>query len=229
MAELGHLQRIHGAGAVSGPRPIATDRRVAIRAAVRSNGPQPAITLPSEMSEISLICNRELSGRDIMNRRTTLAWTTTALLGLTVATALPQIVFAQSNMVGTWKLNLAKSTYSPGAPPPRSITLHIQAEEQGFRVTLEGIDAQGNPTGTNFGFFTTDGKFYSMAGVPRYDAFAFKRVDDSTWEITRTKGGKVVQFETGVTSADGKTQTYTSTSFNEDGRQSNNVIVFDKQ
>jgi hypothetical protein len=66
-------------------------------------------------------------------------------------------------------------------------------------------------------------------GVPRYDAFSFKRVDDSTWELTRTRGGKMVQFETGVTSADGKTQTYTSTSFNENGQQSNNVIVFDKQ
>jgi hypothetical protein len=38
MAELGHLQRIDSTGAVSGPPPIATDWRAAIRAAVRSDG-----------------------------------------------------------------------------------------------------------------------------------------------------------------------------------------------
>jgi hypothetical protein len=38
-AGLGHLRRIDGVGAVSGPPPIATDWRPAIREAVRSNGP----------------------------------------------------------------------------------------------------------------------------------------------------------------------------------------------
>jgi hypothetical protein len=42
MAARGHQRRVHGAGAVSGPPPIATDRRAAIRVAVRSNGRQPA-------------------------------------------------------------------------------------------------------------------------------------------------------------------------------------------
>jgi hypothetical protein len=163
-----------------------------------------------------------------MNRSTKLVLTMTALLGLAVATALPQIGFAQSNMIGTWKLNLAKSTYNPG-PPPKSNTLNIQAEGQGFRVTTEGIGAQGNSTGVNFGFFTTDGKFYPITGVPRYDAFSFKRVNESTWEITRTKAGKVVQIETGVTSEDGKTQTYTSMGVDPNGQKSNRVIVFDKQ
>ena len=50
-----------------------------------------------------------------MNRRT---FTTTALLGLAVATALPQAGLAQSNpWLGMWKLNLAKSTYPPGQAP----------------------------------------------------------------------------------------------------------------
>ena len=39
MSQMGHLRRIHGAGAVSGLPLIATYRRAAIRAAVRSNGP----------------------------------------------------------------------------------------------------------------------------------------------------------------------------------------------
>jgi hypothetical protein len=50
------------------------------------------------------------AGRTIVNRRTL---TTTALLfsAVVFATTLPQIAFAQSwPFIGTWKLNLAKST-----------------------------------------------------------------------------------------------------------------------
>jgi hypothetical protein len=59
--------------------------------------------------------------------------TATTAAGL-VAISVPQTAFAQSNplfnsVIGTWKLNLAKSTYSPG-PPPRSRTLILQAEGQ---------------------------------------------------------------------------------------------------
>jgi hypothetical protein len=48
---MGHLRRIHGAGAVSGPPPIATDRRAAIRAAVRSNGPIAEIEIAEERAQ----------------------------------------------------------------------------------------------------------------------------------------------------------------------------------
>jgi hypothetical protein len=78
-----------------------------------------------------------------MTRRSTLNLTTIALLGLAAlfATALPQIGFAQSDpLIGTWKLNLAKSTYSPG-PPPKSQTATFQAEGQGLRETLEATNA----------------------------------------------------------------------------------------
>jgi hypothetical protein len=57
---MGHLRRIHGAGAVCGPPPIATDRRAAIRAAVRSNGPIAAIHAPSEGAGNDATFNSEL-------------------------------------------------------------------------------------------------------------------------------------------------------------------------
>jgi hypothetical protein len=164
-----------------------------------------------------------------MNRRTTLALTTKALLCLTVATALPQMGFAQSNpLIGTWKLNLVKSKFSPG-PAPRSLTIDIQAEGQGYKVNLEGIDAQGNPVKGGFGPYLLDGKPYPVTGNPDYDQSSYKRVSDSTWEITRIKGGKPVQTVTAVLSADGKTRTFTATGVNATGQQVNDVNVFDKQ
>jgi hypothetical protein len=163
-----------------------------------------------------------------MNRRATLPLTTMALLCLVLATALPQIGFAQTKMVGTWKLNLTKSQYSPG-PAPKSSTIIFEAVGQGFRGTIEGIDAQGNLTKAVFGVFFLDGKSYPVTGFPAYDAVSIKQINDSTWESTRTKAGKVVQTGTDEISADGKTRTFTATGVNENGQQINNVAVYDKQ
>ena len=161
-----------------------------------------------------------------MNRRT---FTTTALLGLAVATALPQASFAQTSpLIGTWKLNLAKSKYSPG-PPPRSNTAIWEAVGQGFRTRTEGIDAQGNPTKTDAGVFSFDGKSYPYTGNAAYDASSYKQVNASTFEFTRTKAGKVVEVNTTVLSADGKSRTNTTTGVDEKGQQINSVAVYDKQ
>jgi len=151
-----------------------------------------------------------------------------ALLFLALATALPQIGFAQTIMVGTWKLNLTKSKYSPG-PAPKSSTIIFEAVGQGFRGTIEGIDAQGNPTKAVFGVFFLDGKSHPVTGFPAYDAVSIKQINDSTWECTRTKAGKVVQIGTDEISADGKTRTLTTTGVNENGQHINNVAVYDKQ
>ena len=162
-----------------------------------------------------------------MNRGTTL--TLTAILAVVLATALPQIGFAQSSSsAGTWKLNLAKSKYSPG-PPPRSSTLTFKIEGQTLTATTEGIDAQGNPTKVVHGPYVYDGKSYPVTGARAYDAASYKIVNDSTDEITRTKTGKVVQTVAEVLSADARTLTFTTTGVNANGQQINNVAVYEKQ
>ena len=163
-----------------------------------------------------------------MNRRMII---TTALVSLTVVLTptFLQTGFAQTNQPsGTWKLNLAKSTFSPG-PPPRSQTLSYETVGQGFKATNEGIDAQGNPTKGIFGVYLYDGKSYPVTGVPEFDASSYKVINESTVEMTRTKAGKVVQTQTRVMSADGKTLTFTGTGTNAIGQQINNIAVYDKQ
>jgi hypothetical protein len=99
-----------------------------------------------------------------MNRHTALFLTTIALLNAVVVliTVVPQVGFAQTNQpAGTWKLNLAKSKFSPG-PPPRSQTLTYETVGQGFRATNEGIDTQGNPMNGFFGVYFYDGKSYPI-------------------------------------------------------------------
>jgi hypothetical protein len=143
-------------------------------------------------------------------------------------TMIPNAVFAQSTLVGTWKLNLEKSKFSPG-PAPMSSTLTYEAVGQAMKVTNEGMNAQGNPTKSVFGPFSNDGKPSPVTGVPDFDESTYKQVNDTTVEYSRLKGGKPVQSGTRVLSTDGKTLTFTSTGTNASGQQINNVAVYDKQ
>ena len=163
------------------------------------------------------------------DRRTTLTLTGVALLGLALG-ALPQLASGQQSdpRIGTWKLNLAKSKYSP-SPPPRSNTAIFEAVGQGLRITTEGIDAQGNPTKTDTGVISFDAKSYPYTGNLAYDARSYKQVNASTIEYTSTKAGRVVQTTTMLISADGKSRTLTTTGVDEKGQQINNVGVWEKQ
>jgi len=145
-----------------------------------------------------------------------------------LATAFPEIGFAQSNLLAaTWKLDLTKSKFNPG-PAPRSSTLTYEAVGQGFKATNEGIDAQGNPTKGVFGPYSYDGKSYPVTGVAAYDASSYKLINDTTAEMTRTKDGKVIQTLIRVLSADGKTLTFTTTGLNANGQRINDFAVYEK-
>src|SRR5262245_14043989 len=122
--------------------------------------------------------------------------------------------------VGTWKLNVAKSTYSPG-PPPQSGTLKIEASGQGEKVTADGINAAGTPTMTRY-TANFDGKDYPLAGVSNADTVSLKRIDARTSERTDKKDGKVVMTLSRVVSQDGKTMTVTSKGTNAQGQTVNN-------
>jgi hypothetical protein len=162
-----------------------------------------------------------------MNRRALMTMTL-ALFAAIFATALPERGFAQADnpLVGTWKLNLAKSKFSPG-PPPKSQIGTFEAVGQGLKATVDTIDAQGNPRKSVFGPWLYDGKSYPITGLPAYDAASYKRINASTSESIRTKAGKAVQNTTGVT--DGKTYTLTTTGVDENGQQINSVAVYEKQ
>ena len=150
------------------------------------------------------------------------------LAAFVLAATFPQSGFAQSSPdIGTWKLNLAKSKYSPG-PPPKSGTLTYDVLGQRLRLAVDGIDAEGKPT-TGLIMQINDGKAYPTTALPGSDASAYTRVNASTVKFTRMLAGKVVQTGTRVVSTDGKTMTITTTGVNAKGQQINDVAVYDKQ
>jgi len=134
---------------------------------------------------------------------------------------------AADNWIGSWKLNVAKSKYSPG-PAPKSQTLKFEATPDGTKLSTEAIGADGT---ANKGGYTSkfDGKDAPWVGNPDADTAAPKRIDANNYENAWKKGGKVTITAKGAVSADGKTLTVTQSGKNVKGDTVNIVAVYDKQ
>ena len=136
--------------------------------------------------------------------------------------------FAQTDhIIGTWKLNLAKSKLNPG-PPPKNQTLTYEAVGQGVKVTVKGTDAEGKPIDNQF-TANFDGKDYPVSGNPDWDTVAWKRIDAYKSEVSRKKAGKVLSTATRVISNDGKTLTFTEKGVNGKGEKISNTVVYERQ
>jgi hypothetical protein len=137
-------------------------------------------------------------------------------------------VMAADSNIGTWKLNLAKSTFNPG-PAPKSQTLKVEAwGADGVKYTADGVDAEGKPMHWELQA-KYDGKFVPFKGNPDADLLAYKRIDAHTVEASTQLNGKAMGTTKVVVSADGKTRTLTQTGTNAKGQTVNNVVVYDKQ
>ena len=148
-------------------------------------------------------------------------------LGLSAVLAAP--AFAQSDsQVGVWKLNVAKSKYSPG-PVPTAATTTIEAAGAGTKVSVD----QSLPDGTKRQYsFTSnyDGKDVPVTGTnPDADTVARTRVNATTVKTVAKKGGKMTTTQMSTVSADGKTRTVTTTGTGGNGHPVTNVAVYDRQ
>ena len=150
------------------------------------------------------------------------------VIALTSVLAFGAVAFAADNNVGTWKLNVAKSTFSPG-PGPKSQTLKIEAwGDDGLKYTADGVGPDGKPTHAEFQA-KFDGKDVPFKGNPDADTLAYKRINANTLEATTKLKGKVTIMAKVVLSADGKTRTVTQTGTDAQGRAVKSVFVYEKQ
>jgi hypothetical protein len=130
--------------------------------------------------------------------------------------------------VGTWTLNVAKSSYSPG-PAPKSQTLKIEAwGDDGLSYVADGVGGDDKPTHSEFQA-KFDGKDYEFKGNPDGDQLAYKKIDDNTLEATLKRKGEAVITANIVVSADGKTRTVTQTGKNAAGKDLKTTSVYEKQ
>jgi hypothetical protein len=164
-----------------------------------------------------------------MQKRLKNACLSAAFAGVCAA-LLAGTVLAQAGdpQVGTWKLNIAKSKYSPG-PAPKSATTKIEAAGAATKVIVDQVQADGTVRHWEF-TANYDGKDTPVTGNnPDADMVARTRVDANTVKTISKKGGKVTTSQTSAVSSDGKTRTVTTTGTNAAGKAVNNVAVYDKQ
>jgi len=134
--------------------------------------------------------------------------------------------FAQDAMMGTWKLNEAKSKM--GAGSPKNNTIVIEAAGESVKVTMDGVDPTGKPTHNEWtGKF--DGKEYPVTGDGNSDTRSYKKIDDRTLEVSAKKGGKVTVSGRVVVSPDGKTRTAHVKGTSPSGEKYQTTAVYDKQ
>jgi hypothetical protein len=145
-----------------------------------------------------------------------------AIITLGTGTAL-----AADAVVGTWKLNLAKSTFSPG-PAPKSQTRAYSESAQGMTVIVKTTGADGKDSSTTL-TYKEDGKPYPSSGSPDFDKVSVTRVDALTTRSTQMKAGATVGTAVRTVSKDGKTLTFAQKITHADGAKFDDVSVYDRQ
>lgn len=141
--------------------------------------------------------------------------------------AVGSVLWAADPAVGTWKLDVAKSKYSPG-PAPKSGTTTYEETADGIKRTGESINAEDKKTSFEY-TAKFDGKDYPVTGSEAFDTISLKRINDHTVAATLKKSGKVVSTSRRVVSKDGKAMTLTINGTNAEGQKTHTVAVYEKQ
>jgi len=133
------------------------------------------------------------------------------------------------NTLGIWKLNVAKSTYTPGPLPIKSLTVTREASDGGVKQTTTGERSDGTKVNASY-TAKYDGKDVQVTGNSQYDTIAIKQVNADTLTDARKKtGGPYKATGRTVVSNGGKTMTTTTKGTNADGKEFTQILVLDKQ
>jgi len=135
--------------------------------------------------------------------------------------------FAAENWIGSWKMDMGKSKFSPG-PGPKSQTVKFEQTKDGIKLTTDSVAADGKVRQGSY-VSRFDGQDVAWAGNPDADTASPKKIDDNSYENTWKKGGKTTVTTKAVVSKDGKTLTVNQTGINAKGEAVNNVAVYNKQ
>jgi hypothetical protein len=153
-----------------------------------------------------------------------------ALVSLVLAASVTMLAQTQKDAhLGTWKLNVAKSTFNPG-PGYRSETRTYTPTADGYKFEGERVNPDGSTQ--KYGFTVKyDNKDYPVTGKDPggADTIAVKLVDASNIESTSKKGSDVLYTSKVVVSQDGRVMTITTKGKNPDGEPFDNIQVYDRQ
>jgi hypothetical protein len=130
-------------------------------------------------------------------------------------------------VVGTWKLNLAKSTFA-GIPAYKSQIRTYSQSGGDLTLKMTTVSAGGKET-TTHSTYKLNGKDHPSMGNPDFDSLSGMQIDTNTVEFTLKKGGKPIGKIRRAVSKDGQTLTINYVITNADGIQTAALTVFDRQ
>jgi hypothetical protein len=166
----------------------------------------------------------KLKGVEVMRRQSI------AIAGMIILTlALATVAMAADPFVGTWKLNVAKSQFSPG-PPPKSMITTIDVQGAMLRSRGEVVQADGTVTKIDATEYL-DGKDHhaDLRVSVDLDTDIGTRIDSRTIVRLQTKNGLTVNDYRSVVSEDGKTLTRTVKGITRQGQERKDVLVLERQ
>jgi hypothetical protein len=135
---------------------------------------------------------------------------------------------AADPVIGTWKLNLEKSKFSPAHPAPKSMSRTYAAAAKGTAMTVTGVAADGTPISQQ-STLTYDGKDCAFAGSADFDTLTLKKINGTTVKSEQKKDGKAVGTTTRTISDHGKVLTLSSSLKTAKGGTIHDVTVYEKQ
>ena len=153
-----------------------------------------------------------------MKRLVAIALLSTVWLGATA--------FAADAVVGSWKLDVAKSKFSGAAPKSGTRVYAETADGTSLDQKLVSADGKEMSMHTSIKY---DGKDYPVTGNPDGDSVSGKAVDAHTTDFKMKMKGKEVGTVHRVVSADGKTLTVHNKGTHADGKAYDDTLVFNKQ
>jgi hypothetical protein len=146
---------------------------------------------------------------------------------LTIGTAAIGAGTDADPVIGTWKLNLAKSTFGGGPALKSQIRTYSQSARS-VTLKMNTVSADGKETTTQT-TYQVDGKDYPAMGNPDFDSLSGMQIDANATEFTLKRAGKPVGTIRRTVSKDGKTLTLNFVITNASGVQLSQLTVFDKQ
>ena len=146
-----------------------------------------------------------------------------APIALAAAQAPPRV-----SAIGTWKLNVAKSRFTPGPGWRSQMRTYVLQPDGAVLVTWTGVGGHGEPMHVRF-VSRLDGKDYPVTGSDKYDTLNATAVDALTVKSVEKRGGKVAGIALRTLSPDGKVMTITDEGTNRKGEKFSQVLVFERQ
>jgi hypothetical protein len=153
-------------------------------------------------------------------------------LVLALAAALAQSAAAPTpvpaSWLGTWTLNLSKSSYDPGPPPYKRAEYTIVPWNDGLKVTYEMVYPRGGWTVLEWAG-RLDGRDYPVHGIDELLTYAYRPLPDGSYEVVVKFDDRVTATSTVSVSSDGRTMTTTTVGRGAQGQAVRTVTVYEKR